>query len=501
MSNSNAIMSIRMMIFTGLIRGAFVLIYAFKILHLCASLKIRGLIKVKQAYRDALSPKDLMNNFKEVKKGLTDREAIEEANRCLFCYDAPCIQACPTSIDIPSFIKKIASGNLKGSARTIMLSNPVGASCARVCPTEELCEGACVLNGATKPIVIGDLQRYATDWAMQNEQILFTKGERNGKKVAIVGGGPAGLSAARELARLGYEVTIFEAEEEAGGLNTYGIVSFRLPKQVSYWEVQQVKGLDVEIRTNTKVGKDILVEEIMETYDFVVLAIGMAEVPDLGIEGEQLDGVYDAIDFVKDTKTKPLTLKLAGGRAVVIGAGNTAIDAATCSVRLGADNVKILYRRTADEMTAYDFEYEFAKQDGVEFRWLTAPKRIIGDENGKVTHIECIKMKLDEAEADGRRRPVPIEGSEFLLEVDAVIKAIGQNRHVDLIEQFNLQHERGVVKVNQDTLQTSNPKVFACGDVIFGKGQGEAMVVTAAQQGKDTAYAIHRFAAEQVEMA
>lgn len=456
---------------------------------------------MKQAYKESLSPKDLMENFREVKKGLTAREALEEANRCLFCYDAPCIKACPTSIDIPSFIKKIASGNLKGSARTIMLSNPVGASCSRVCPTEELCEGACVLNDATKPIMIGDLQRYATDWAIQNEQVLFSKGEANGKKVAIVGGGPAGLSAARELARLGYRVTIFEAEEEAGGLNTYGIVSFRLPKQISYWEVNQVKELDVEIRTNTRVGKDISAKEIMEEYDFVVLAIGMAEVPNLGIEGEHLKGVYDAIEFVRDTKTKPLSVDFAGSRAVVIGAGNTAIDAATCSVRLGADNVKILYRRTADEMTAYDFEYDFAKQDGVEFRWLAAPKRIIGDENGKVKQIECIKMSLGEPGADGRRRPAPIEGSEFVLEVDAVIKAIGQNRHIRLIEEFNLQHQHGVVKVDKVTLQTSNPKVFACGDVIFGKGQGEAMVVTAAQQGKDTAYAIHRFAAEEVKMA
>lgn len=456
---------------------------------------------MKQAYKESLSPKDLMDNFREVKKGLTAREALEEANRCLFCYDAPCIKACPTSIDIPSFIKKIASGNLKGSARTIMLSNPVGASCSRVCPTEELCEGACVLNDATKPIMIGDLQRYATDWAIQNEQVLFSKGEANGKKVAIVGGGPAGLSAARELARLGYGVTIFEAEEEAGGLNTYGIVSFRLPKQISYWEVNQVRGLDVEIRTNTRVGKDISAKEIMEQYDFVVLAIGMAEVPNLGIEGEHLEGVYDAIEFVKDTKTKPLSVDFAGSRAVVIGAGNTAIDAATCSKRLGAENVKILYRRTVEEMTAYDFEYDFAKHDGVEFRWLTAPKRIIGDENGRVKQIECVKMSLGEPGTDGRRRPVPVEGSEFILEVDAVIKAIGQNRHIGLIEEFDLQHDHGVVKVNLDTLQTSNPKVFACGDVIFGKGQGEAMVVTAAQQGKDTAYAIQRFAAEEVEMA
>ncbi|MFJ8257231.1 NAD(P)-dependent oxidoreductase [Peribacillus asahii] len=434
----------------------------------------------------------LHENFQEAYPGLTKQEAIEEANRCLYCYDAPCINACPTGINIPSFIKKIASGNLKGSAKAIMEANPIGASCARVCPTEELCEGACVLNHSTKPIMIGNLQRYATDWAIKNEQVLFEAGKKNGKTVAIVGGGPAGLAAARELARLGYEITIFEAEEKAGGLNTYGIVSFRLPKEVSYWEVDQVKSLHVNIRTNTRVGQDISVDEIMDKHDIVLLAIGMSKVPDIGISGEELSGVYDAIEFVKETKTKPISNRLLGKRVAVIGAGNTAIDAATCSVRLGADNVKILYRRTMDEMTAYEFEYEFAKQDGVEFRWLTAPKRIIGDEEGNVKAIECIKMALGEQGEDGRCRPVAVEGSEFTLEVDAVIKAIGQSRYVELIEQFELEHMDGVVKIDPTTFQTSNKKVFACGDVIFGKGQGEAMVVSAAQQGKESAYAIHQ---------
>ncbi|WP_040346233.1 NAD(P)-dependent oxidoreductase [Neobacillus bataviensis] len=439
-----------------------------------------------------ISITELEKNFLEVERGLTNQEAIEESNRCLYCYDAPCIKACPTGIDIPTFIKKIASGNLLGSAKTIMSSNPVGASCARVCPTEELCEGACVLNHSTKPIMIGNLQRYATDWAIKNEQTLFQPGESNGKTIAVIGGGPAGLSAARELARLGYDVTIFEASEKAGGLNTYGIVSFRLPQSISFWEVEQVEKLNVKIRTNTVVGRDISVEQIMEDFDKVVLAVGMAHVPNLGVEGEDLDGVYDAIEFVMATKSGQLSNDFVGKRVVVIGAGNTAIDGATCSVRLGAENVKILYRRTEEEMTAYDFEYEFAKQDGVEFRWLTALKRIIGDENGQVTGIECFKMKLGEPEKDGRRRPVAVEGSEYVLPVDAVVKAIGQTRHMELIEAFGLQHEGGVVKVEQDTLQTSNHKIFACGDVVFGKGKGDAMVVTAAQQGKNVAYAIHK---------
>ncbi|MFD1736495.1 NAD(P)-dependent oxidoreductase [Bacillus salitolerans] len=439
----------------------------------------------------SISLEDLSLNFHEVEQGLSKREAIEEANRCLYCYDAPCITACPTGIDIPSFIKKIASGNLKGSATTIMSANPVGASCSRVCPTEELCEGACVLNHSTKPIMIGLLQRYATDWAIQNEQVLFRAGENNGKTVAIIGGGPAGLSAARELARFGYRVTIFEAEEKAGGLNTYGIVSFRLPPAISYWEVKQVESLDVEIKTNTKVGTDLSAEDILQDYDIVVLAVGMSNVPTLGIDGEECEGVYDAIEFVKNTKTMNFSNEFIGKKVAVIGAGNTAIDAATCSVRLGAENVKILYRRTQEEMTAYDFEYEFAKQDGVEFRWLTSPKRIIS-EGGKVKGIECVKMTLGDPDHGGRRRPIPVTGSEFILETDVIIKAIGQTRHLKLIEQLGLVHSGGVVKVNTSTYETSNPRIFACGDVTFGKGQGEAMVVTAAQQGKQAALAIHK---------
>lgn len=441
-----------------------------------------------------ISLTDLKRNFAEVKAGMKPKEAIEESNRCLFCYDAPCMHACPTGIDIPSFIKKIASGNLKGSARTIMDANPVGASCSRVCPTEELCEGACVLNHSSKPILIGQLQRYATDWAIKNEQILFKAGASNGKTVAIVGSGPAGLSAARELARFGFKVTVFEAKEQAGGLDTYGIVSFRLPQEISLWEVEQVRQLGVEFRMNTRVGVEVSPAELLSDYDAVVLAVGMSKVPMLGIDGEELTGVYDAIDFVESTKNAPdLDESLIGKRVAVVGAGNTAIDAATCSVRLGAEQVQIVYRRTQQEMTAYDFEYEFAKLDGVGFQWLTAPKRILGDEKGNVVGIECVRMELVASDDGGRKRPVPIAGSEFVIEVDAVIKAIGQTKHQSLIEQFGLAHSRGTVSlVDSTTGMTSNPNVYAAGDVIFGDGQGEAMVVSAAQQGKLTAYAIYK---------
>lgn len=433
----------------------------------------------------------LKRNFMELTSRMTKNEAIEESNRCLYCYDAPCIKACPTSIQIPNFIKKIASGNMKGSATTILEANPIGASCARVCPTEELCEGACVLNSSTKPIKIGELQRYATDWAMETNAQLFKQGQSNGKKVAIIGAGPAGLSAARELSRFGYHVTIYEAEAKAGGLGNYGIVSFRLPNEVVDWEIEQIGKLGVEIKTNTTVGVDISAEEILEQYDSIILAVGMGAVPNLGIEGEGLEGVHDAIEFVRKTKMGPLTKDIVGKRVAVIGAGNTAIDGATCAMRLGADNVQILYRRTQKEMTAYKFEYEFAKQDGVEFKWLTAPKKIVGNESGEVVGIECVKMKLGEAGADGRQRPEEVEGSNFIIEVDTVIKAIGQTRFVSLIEAFGLKHTNGVVDIDETTMQTSNDKVFACGDVVFGNGQGEAMVVTAVQQGKDAAYKIH----------
>ncbi|UFJ42302.1 NAD(P)-dependent oxidoreductase [Brevibacillus humidisoli] len=433
---------------------------------------------------------ELQQNFTEVVPALQPMEAIEEANRCLYCYDAPCIKACPTGIDIPAFIKKIASGNLLGSARTIMEANPVGASCARVCPTSELCEGACVLNGSSKPILIGLLQRHATDWAIKQKKPLFSAARKNGHKVAIVGAGPAGLSAARELARWGYEVTVYEAREKGGGLNTYGIVSFRLPQEIPLWEVEQIESLGVQIVYGVRVGVDVETEELVKSYDAVLLAIGLGCVPMLQIEGEDLVGVLDAIELVEETKTKPLPTRFKGKRVVVIGAGNTAIDAATCSKRLGAETVQILYRRTEKEMTAYAFEYEFAKQDGVEFRWLVAPRRILG-EAGKVSGLELIRMQLGDPDEKGRCRPLPVEGSQFTIDVDYVIRAIGQEKQLSVIESFGLKHHHGVVSVDAEAYQTSNPKVFAAGDCIFGGGHTDAMVVDAAQQGKRAAQSIH----------
>lgn len=373
-----------------------------------------------------------------------------------------------------------------------MEANPVGATCARVCPTEELCEGACVLNDASAPIMIGDLQRYATNWAMKNKQHLFEAGKSNGKSVAIIGSGPAGLSSARELARFGYKVTIFEKKEKAGGLDTYGIVPFRLPQNVALWEVSQVKGLGVSIQTETEVGRDIPAETLLNDFDAVILAAGMADVPPLHIQGEDLNGVYDAIQLVEKVKERHMTDLFAGKRAAVIGAGNTAIDAAVCLKRLGAANVKIVYRRTEKEMTAYPFEYEFAKQESIEFRWLTQPKYIKSDGNGHVAKMQCLKMELGEKDRSGRRRPIEIENSQFDLEVDVVVRAIGQERNTSLIDSLGLEHDHGIVKVNPRTHQTSNKKIYAVGDVTFGKGSGEAMVVSAAEQGKTAAYALNQ---------
>jgi dihydropyrimidine dehydrogenase (NAD+) subunit PreT len=442
-------------------------------------------------HQTSVPPPELSRNFEEAVPSLKPKEAIEESNRCLFCYDPPCVKACPTGIDIPSFIKKIATGNLYGSARVIMEANPMGASCARVCPTSELCEGACVLNDASSPILIGLLQRHATNWAIQNNAVLFKDcAPNNGFKVAIVGAGPAGLSAARDLARLGYQVTVYEAKEKAGGLNTYGIVSFRLPTKISLWEVEQVASLEVRFEYEVNIGEDVQPDELIQEYDAVLLAIGMSEVPALGIEGENLVGVTDALTFIERTKTKPLTNELKGKKVVVIGAGNTAIDAATASKRLGAEQVQIVYRRTVEEMTAYPFEYEFAKQDGVEFRWLAAPTKILG-ENGMVKGMEFIRMKLGKPDEKGRHRPLPISGTEYTTEVDIVIKAIGQKRHLRLIEAFKVEHDNGVIRIDAETLRTTQPKVFAAGDVIFARGKNDAMVVEAAQQGKKAARAIH----------
>jgi len=417
-----------------------------------------------------------------VAQPLSRMEVMLEANRCLDCYDAPCIAACPTSIDIPSFIKKIATGNMTGSARTILEANPLGASCARVCPTAELCEGACVYHDDATPIRIGDLQRYAIDWLMANDRELFTAGPSTGKRVAIVGAGPAGLSAARELARAGHAVTIFERRAEAGGLNTYGIVPFRLPADIALWEAAQVVRLGVEIRTGIEVGADIAPDTILADYDAVILAFGMGSVPQLGIPGEELRGVDDALDVIERAKFgRPVAV---GQHVAVIGAGNTAIDAATTAHRLGAEFVTMWYRRGEAEMTAYPFEVEFARAEGIAFRFYRLPVRIegVGGEVRSVTFAQTTT-------ASGV--PVVVPGTEETVRVDSVIRAIGQTKLTGIFDAFGVRHDRGIAVVD-DALRTTNPRVYAAGDCIFRSGLTDAMVVVAAQQGKTVAASIDR---------
>jgi glutamate synthase (NADPH/NADH) small chain len=433
-----------------------------------------------------LNSAELQKNFSEYHPPLTDREAVIEANRCLFCFDAPCTHACPTHIDIPRFIKKISTRNTLGSAKTILESNFLGSTCARVCPVQELCEGACVLGEDHKPIQIGRLQRYATDYVMNRGIDVFKPGTPTGKKVAVIGAGPAGLSCAAELAKLGHSVTVFERKPLAGGLSTYGIVVFREPVEVSLAEVEMVKRLGVEVKTGINVGVDISLENLTSSFDAVFIGVGLGKVPTLGIPGENLPGVVDGIEFIEATKTQKLETIRVGKRVAVIGAGNTAIDAATIAKRLGAEQVVMVYRRTATEMTAYDFEYEFAKSEGIEYRFLTAPVAIKG--STQVEGLECIRMQLGAPDASGRPRPEPVSGSNFTLECDMVITAIGQEKQTSLAEQLGLKIEKGYVIVDPHTCQTSRPGVYAGGDCV--RLTGDASTVMAVQDGKIAAKGI-----------
>jgi len=416
-----------------------------------------------------LSPEQYEKNFAEIAPAMTQRQAITEAARCLYCFDAPCTIACPTHIDVPAFIKKLSTGNLRGSAREILSANILGHSCGRVCPTEVLCEGACVMHEkGEQPIEIGRLQRYAVDHVLEEKIQLFHPGAPNGKRVACIGSGPASLACAAELAKWGYDVTVFDRNELPGGLNTYGIAAYKSRAADSVREADLVEQLGVKFRQKTEVGCDISFADLEKQFDAVFIGVGLGETWALNLPGENLHGVYGAIEFIERTKVQPFHQVEVGRRVACIGAGNTAIDVVTAARRLGAEAVYLIYRRGEPEMPAFAYEYELAKRDGVSFLWQTQPVRVLG-QNGAVTALECVRTLLGLPDAKGRRNPATVPGSEFKLEVDMVVRAVGQKPTTDFLKAVKGVEIRsdGTVKIN-DRHQTGHPQFFAGGDCTNG---------------------------------
>jgi len=432
-----------------------------------------------------LSQQQYAENFSDIHPPFeTHNAALVEANRCLFCYDAPCIKSCPTGINVPKFIKQITTDNIKGSAHTIFLSNIMGAGCSKVCPVEKLCEGSCVFNLMDEPpIPIAKLQRYSTEAAMKNKWSLFQRKKSTGKKVAIVGAGPAGLSCAHVLSREGIDVTIYEKESKGGGLMTYGIAAYKVTPEFCEDEVNYILSLGgIDIKYNHELGKDISLSKLQKNYDAVFLGIGVGLARQLDISGEDLAGVEDAIEFIYNLRDKGFPAIPVGDKVAVIGMGMTAIDAATQAKRLGAAEVTMLYRRTREEMPCTQHELDIAMLDGCKIIWLAAPMELKGID-GKVTEIICNVMQLGEPDASGRRSPVE-SGETFSLQVDMVIKAAGQMPFEELIKDNGLMNDKGKITINN--CETNIKGVFAGGDAVNGGKE----VVDAVQAGKDGAAAI-----------
>ncbi len=427
-----------------------------------------------------LAEKDFITNFSDIHPPYEqDEGALIEASRCINCYDAPCTKSCPTSIDVPLFIKQITTGNIKGSAKTILTSNIMGAGCSKVCPVEKLCEGACVFNlMEEEPINIAKLQRYSTEKAISNNWKLFDRKKNTGKKVAVVGAGPAGLACAHALSREGVDVTIFEKEEKGGGLMTYGVAAYKVTPEFCKDEVDFILSIGgIDVKYKKELGKNISLEELNEKFDAVFLSIGVGIARSLNIPGEELDGVIDAISFIYDLRTNDYSKIAVGDHVAVIGMGMTAIDAATQSKRLGAKKVTMIYRRTENEKPCTQVELDLAKLDGCTFIWLASPKEIIG-ENGKVKKLVCNKIMLGEPDASGRRAPVDT-GETFTIDVDMVIKAAGQIPFEKIINTASLQNKAGKIMIDKNT-STNLKGVFAGGDAVNGGKE----VVDAVQAGK-----------------
>ncbi len=451
-------------------------------------------------------PQVRAKNFDEVALGYNTEIAIAEAERCLACKNQPCVNGCPVNIDIPSFISKIKDGKFEDAYNVIALSSSLPAVCGRVCPQETQCESKCTLGVKFEPVGIGRLERFVADWHNNNSTEKAVPPESCGKKVAVVGSGPAGLTCAGDLAKRGYDVTVFEALHTAGGVLVYGIPEFRLPKAIVAKEVQTLKDLGVEVKTNVVIGKTLTVDELFEMgYRAVFIGSGAGLPNFMGIPGESLKGVYSANEFLtrsnlmKSYLQNPDTPIMKGGNVAVVGGGNVAMDAARTALRLGADKVYIVYRRSMDELPARKEEVEHAIEEGIEFKLLCNPAEILGynnetdkfdPKNGFVNGMKCIKMELGEPDERGRRRPVPIENSEFTLAVDTVIMSIGTspNPLIKNTTEGLTVNRRGGIIVSEDGL-TSREGVYAGGDTVTGA----ATVISAMGAGKVAAKAIDEY--------
>ena len=450
-------------------------------------------------------PQVRARNFEEVALGYTAEIAVEEAQRCLNCKNKPCITGCPVNVNIPDFISRIKEGKFEEAYQVIAESSSLPAVCGRVCPQESQCESKCTLGIKFEPVGIGRLERFVSDWHNDNAAEAPVKPESNGHRVAVVGSGPSGLTCAGDLARKGYQVTVFEALHVAGGVLVYGIPEFRLPKKIVAKEVETLKALGVEIETNVVVGKTVTVDELFgEGFEAVYISSGAGLPKFMGIEGESLKGVYSANEFLtrsnlmkafRDDSKTPI---MKGGKVIVVGGGNVAMDAARTALRLGA-KVSVVYRRSMDELPARAEEVEHAIEEGIEFRTLNNPVRILGynnpedrrdPKNGFVTGVECIRMELGEPDEKGRRRPVPVEGSEYAMEADTVIMALGTSPNPlikSTTEGLEVNSHGGII-INEETGLTSREGVYAGGDAVTGA----ATVILAMGAGKVAAAGIDK---------